>query len=543
MHLRNPLTCLVLIAVCFAVACQDGNDDHDDPDNSVDDDDVGLSDDDDDAAACPGVVWDYLTIDSVPAPPNPITGAESPPEFDKVKYFRFRADTAGAPPDEVNAVMIMLPGYSVGAGYLTYLAENLVALSCGRIEVWISERRHHLLEDTTGMDAAEAAKDPDLAYSYYYEGGQVNGSTFDGFLSAYGQQTDFLSEWGLELALKDIRRLIEQVPQAGRQTSVFLAGHSRGGFYVKAYAAHVFKDGHRGCDDLAGAILVDGESRYLPIFTKSLYETTINAVRRGILPRYITLPPFGPPVYTYFEIMAMTASEDFSNPDDPRLGPDGVYGKYGPFTYLLPLLYRFEDMTLTNEALLGYATDAESGLISLLLAGFGKLDGPTATDALGVYPTDSDHLYRWKHYNQVTPGEFSEIQDFIHGLYEGPSNAMDPYYGTRLDIDYWAAEFFENEDQWQSEYFLFKNSTMDAPVFVLGSRLLYEKSDHVFFYRSQLPPVRGQNLPRDQFGFDVMWHPEWEHLDTAFAVAKTNDFFQMILDWMEFFSTGTTRIP
>ena len=84
---------------------------------------------------------------------------------------------------------------------------------------------------------------------------------------------------------------------------------------------------------------------------------------------------------------------------------------------------------------------------------------------------------------------------------------------------------------------------MDAPIFALGSRLLSQKSDRLYFYRDQLPPVRGQSLPRDQFGFDVMWREDWEHLDTAFAVAQTNEFFDVVLQWMDFFSAGTVQVP
>jgi len=547
MLLRVFLILLSISLLCFLFSCGDDDDDSrgsDDDDDSQDDDHAGDDDDDDDDDdSCPKVIWDYITIDSYPAPANPVTGRESPPKYNKAKYFRFRGDTGHESPDEVEAILIMVPGYTVGVGYMSYMAKSLVELSCGRVEVWTAERRHHLLEDSTGMDAAEAAKDPDIAYSYYWEGGAIDGKTFDGFLNPYNSETGFLSEWGLDLSMWDIRKIIEQVPEESRQKTVYLSGHSRGVVYAKAYAAYEFDDGHKGRDDLAGLLMIDGESRFLPIFTKGIYETTINSLRKGLLPRYMTLPPFGPPIYTNFEILAMAASEDFTNPDDPRLGPDGVYGKFGPMAFLVPIMYRFKDVTLSNEAFLGWATDKESGLVGLLLAGFGKLDGPTATDFLGAYPTDANHIYKWKHYDQVDPIEFCEVQDFIKSLYEGPSNGMDPYYATRLDIDFYAAGIFETGGTWKSDYFLLDNGAMDVPVFALGSRLLSEKSDRLYFYRDQLPPVRGQNLPRDQFGFDILWRDDWEHLDTAFAIAQTNEFFHLAVDWMLEFSHGTVAIP
>ena len=546
MSLRPWMLFILLFALLFALSCATGSDDDNpNPPNRFDDDDVVDPDlrGDDDDALCPDVIREYLTIDSFAAPPNPITGDQTPEQYNKVKYFRYRADTGENPPAPADAIVILLPGYTVGVGYLAYTAQNLVALSCGRVEVWLMERRHHLLEDTHGMNVAEAAKDPDIAVGYYFEGKPVQGKTFDGFLDAYGPETGFLSEWGMDVAMQDIRTLIEQVPESARQQSVFLAGHSRGGAYVKAYGAYVFEDGHQGCDDVAGLILVDGESRYLPVFTESIYRATINAIRRGWLPRYMTFPPLGPPIYTYMEILALAASSDLADTGDPRLGPDGVFGNFGPMKIMVPLMYRYQDLTLTNEAFWGYATDTESGLIGLLTSSVGKLDGPTATDFLGVYPTDPNHVYRWKHYDEVSPTEYCEIQDFIHGLYEGPSNAMDPYYATRLDVDFYAAGILETDGQWQADHFLLRNSEMDAPVFLLGSHLLSEMSGRIDLYRDQLPPVRGQSLPRDQFGFDILWRTDWEHIDTAFAVAETNEFFAVILEWIKFFSEGSVQVP
>ncbi|MEZ4269594.1 MAG: hypothetical protein R3F39_24815 [Myxococcota bacterium] len=493
--------------------------------------------------SCPQVVRQYVEIPADPAPPNPVTGAETPPEFNVVRYIRYRAETGTAPPAEVDAILVVAPGFTVGSGYLSYMAQSLVAQSCGRVEVWLTERRHHLLEDPTGMNAAEAARDPRLAYGYYFEGAAVGGRTFAGILDAKGKGSEILSEWGLEIALKDLRRVIEQVPVAARQASVFLGGHSRGVAYVQAYAAYEFEPGHLGCDDLAGLVLIDGDSRYDEAMTEAAYLERLKRIREGSTPRYVNVPPASPEIYVFLEILALAASDDVATPGDPELGPDGQFGTLGPLQSLAPLLFRGLDIKMTNEAFWGFAADTESAILDILRSGLGKLDGATEVDELGAYPSDEGHLYRWKHYDQVEPAEFCEIQDLLHALYAGPSNAPDPYYAARLDQDFYVADRMDTEGTWREAYFPLRASAMNAPVYVLGSRLLSGEPERVTDYRDRIAPVRGQSLPRSEYGFEVSWKPEWEHIDTVFAVAETNPFFADVTAWMQRFSAGGVQVP
>lgn len=495
------------------------------------------------APSCPAVIREYVEIPGDPAPPNPVTGAVTPPAFNVVRYIRYRADSGDAAPYEADAILVVAPGFTVGSGYLGYMAKSLVALSCGRVEVWLTERRHHLLEDPVGMNAAEAARDPRLAYAYYFEGAEVGGKTFAGVLDPKGPATETLSEWGLDIALKDLHRVIEQVPAASRQASVFLGGHSRGVGYVQAYAAYEFEPGHLGCDDLAGLVLIDGDSRYDDAMTEADYLERLKRIREGTSPRYVNVPPASPEIYIFLEILALAASDDVTTPGDPELGPDGQFGTLGPLQSLAPLLFRGLDITMTNEAFWGFAADTESAILDILRSGLGKLDGPTEADELGVYPSDEGHLYRWKHYDQVEPAEFCEIQDLLHALYEGPSNAPDPYYAARLDQDFFAADHMNTAGTWRDAYFPLRASAMNAPVYVLGSRLLSGEPERVTDYQDRIAPVRGQALARSEFGFEVLWKPEWEHIDTVFAVAETNPFFADVIAWMQRFSGGVVQVP
>lgn len=495
------------------------------------------------SVACPAVVKQYLEIAGEPAPPNPVTGAQTPPEFNRVRYIRYRADTGNDPPLPANAVLIMLPGFTVGTGYLTYMARNLVEMSCGKVEVWLAERRHHFLEDPTGMIAAEKAGDPWIANGYYYEGLEVDGKVFAGFLDGNAPKSAMLSEWGLDIAMKDIRSVIRQVPETARQATVFLGGQSRGVAYVRAYAAYEFENGHLGCEDLAGLVLVDGDSQYKEGMDEEGYLEDLEEIRSGQKARFVTVPPAGPPIYAFLEILAMASSENFGDPTDPQLGPDGQFPEFGPLEPLLSLLFRQQKIQMTNEAFFGFATDTDSAVIDILRAGVGAMDGPIAEDTIGLYPSDPDHLYTWKHWDEVDPLDFCEIQDLLRSLWEGPSNATDPYYASRLDLDFFVADQLETAGTWRDKYFTLRSSDMDAPVYVLGSHILSEQPERVTLYRSQIAPVRGQDLPRSEYGFEILWKPEWEHIDTVFAVAETNDFFLGLVDWMQQYSKGVVQVP
>jgi hypothetical protein len=510
-------------------------------DDSVQDDDSDTLGDDDAAPQCPGVVWDYRVVDSVAAPDNPITQAQTPTQYNRVSYYRFRPDTGAAPPKDVAAILIVLPGFTVGSNYLNFMAQNLVDISCGEIEVWTVDRRNHQMEDTWGMQAAEQELDPDIAYGYYYEGAQVDGRTFQGYPNAFDSGSAMMSEWGMDVLMKDIRTVIEQVPADKRKTNVFLGGHSRGAAHIKVFGAYQFEDGSMGADQVAGLAMLDGESRYIPI-GEGLYKMGVLALRMGWLPRYYMVEPLGPALYHYMEILAMAGSDELADQGDPRLGPEGFYDKLGPARFFMPFLLRSTQIKMTNEAMFGFFFDKQTGPINLLHGNIGALDGPVDQDLLGTFPSDPDHIYRWLHYDQTDPLEFCEIQDMMHSYYKGPSHPTDPFYPTRLDLDFFAAGFLDLAGSWRENYFPVYNSQMDAPVYLLGSRVLSGLNRHEF-YRAQLPPVRGQSTPRDQFGFDVLMMPEWEHIDTIYAVVEDNPFYPDFLGWMEKFAEGRVQVP
>ena len=147
-------------------------------------------------------------------------------DCDYIRFTRYRPETVGMP-KEVEAVIVLIPGYMGGANSFDYIGRQLVSLAeadpaVGSLEVWAVDRRTNCLEDLSGMNAAEEAGDPGIAVDYYYHGREVSGHTFQGFLGE--PDVPFLSEFGLKLLMDDIETIITtMIPNAAdRKATVFI---------------------------------------------------------------------------------------------------------------------------------------------------------------------------------------------------------------------------------------------------------------------------------------------------------------------------------
>ncbi|MCZ7585181.1 MAG: hypothetical protein M5R36_18640 [Deltaproteobacteria bacterium] len=539
---------LLCVPMITSVGCGCGGDDDDDSSDVDDDADDDTSDDDDTAADDDddppfSVRWDYLLVD-VPAPPaNPTTLDETPASLNYVPVFRFRQETGDAPPRAVEAVLIIVAGYTAGANQIRSIAEEMVTLSEGAFEVWVPDRRFHLLEDVVGSNAAEAAGNPYLAYDYYYNGLEVNGRTFQGYFDPRSSDSAMMSEWGLDQEMIIYRRLLELIPEEARATNVFFGGHSRGAYFAQALAAYEFEDGKLGNDEIAGLILLDGGPRYEPDYTEAEYLDDIAGIRSGDLPRTTSFSFFTPGMYTFLEIFSMAAADGLGDPFDPTLGPDGVFPHNGPFTVLRPFMTRFHDVGLTNEAFVGLVADDEFGLLENFHGHMGRMTGgEICHDFLGDFPCEDGAMYSWLDYNEVEPHELMSVQKLITNIFEGPSNNADPYYPARIDIDFYVADVLETEGTWRDDYFRFRTSQVDAPVFVMGTHLVAD-TGLMEQYRDQLPPVRGYDMPRTDIGFDILYKDDWEHIDGLQVEPEYNDLYTQLADWVNTWSSGEVAVP
>ena len=502
---------------------------------------------DDEFPGEPVPVVEYVNLEADPAPPNPVTGAVTPPELNRIGFLRFRADTGDAPPRPVSAILLLLGGHTIGTNEFLHLGREMVRMSGGNVEVWAQERRSHFLEDNWGVNRAEDLRDPRIAQGYYFHDQEVDGRTFGGFLNPRGPETEMMSEWGLALEYADIHRILSLVPDGARQTAVFLGGHSRGVAFAEGYAAYLFPDGHRGKDDVAGLVLIDGGARGGGPQTAADYLQQIDDMRRGKMVRTFAIPfsAIAAPIYVELEIAAMAAADGLTDPDDPEMGPDGIWTGGATVLHALLDVASGRKVTVTNAALFGCLMDNQFALFDLLT---GQVGYPTG-GAIEHGPkrdrlAESGVVYSWLDGDQVDPPESGSIQLLFWGMFEGPSNVFDRYYAMRWDVELDTAGYgrFETEGTWRDAWFNERTSAVDVPVYALETSLLAGTGEFEA-YRDLLAPLRGQDRPRTEAGYHHLLVPQWGHLDPCFARREMNPFYPDLLEWLLETSTGTVRVP
>ncbi|MFE5398579.1 alpha/beta hydrolase [Streptomyces sp. NPDC056568] len=142
---------------------------------------------------------------------------------------------------DARRVLVLLGGREGGAGVFRHTARALASAG-DDLQVWAVDRREQNLADLSGF-----AESPEQATEYYLGGHyQVQ----DPAASA------FAAQWGLEVLLEDVRRVVREASDGGRR-DVVLGGVSVGGSEALLYAAWDF-DGTPGYRDLAGLAVVDG---------------------------------------------------------------------------------------------------------------------------------------------------------------------------------------------------------------------------------------------------------------------------------------------
>ncbi len=485
------------------------------------------------------IVREYALIPGESAPANPLTGATTPDELNVIPLFRFRKATPDGEPASARAIVIIQAGYVAGANQMFHIARSLVELSDGEVEVWVPDKRHTLLEDQFAMDLAESRRDPWLAYRYYILGEEVEGHTYHD-LDTWGPESDMMSEWGLDLWMKDMRRLVHLVPEDSRRTNVFIAGDSRGVAFAQAFAAYEFDDGAMGGDEIAGLILWDGAVRPDPNIDETTYPQAVEMIRAGTMRR---TEPMDAASTWFMEVFGMAATQGFGDPNDPALGPEGFFPDYAAFESIYWMLMRGRPITLTNEAFFGVVLDSDYLPYPKFMGHLGRLTGgPIREGLLGDVPTDVDAIYRWQRFDVCDPPELVDIQQLTRMLWEGPSNFTDLHYSARLDLDLQAAAPFESEGTWVHDYFQLSTSLVDAPVFALVS-LNYHGEGIMEAYRDALPPVRGHAEGRDEIGFVLIDYPQWSHLDAIAVEEDRNPVYPKLLAWLRNWSSGDVTVP
>jgi hypothetical protein len=375
-------------------------------------------------------------------------------DCDYIRFTRYRPETGGAP-KEVEAILILIPGFMGGANSFDYIGRQLVSMAeadagVGSLEVWALDRRPNCLEDLTGMNAAEAAGDPGIAVDYYYYGAEVGGHVFQGFLGE--PDVPYLSEFGLKLLMDDVQKIItEKLPEtADPKETVFVGGHSAGGGYASYFAGWDF-DGNEtteedaGFNSCAGLIGLDGRvaSRSGDYIEESEFTQRLAEIRSGAAARLNLLMGVTPEALALFELVGMSAH---MFPDEESiLGRDVPYSSSvvslmrllhsRDLTHYLTGTPAFSDFRYTNEAVLGIFFDDNFNPVGILQTSMGFLQGGPVVekdfpgdlaDLLGLFGIQKDGVFiPW---DAGAPSALGTGPLYSWVNFDEVGNALDPYY-------------------------------------------------------------------------------------------------------------------
>jgi pimeloyl-ACP methyl ester carboxylesterase len=159
-------------------------------------------------------------------------------------------------PARAKNVLVLEPGTSAGSAYFVPLAKWVLSKTTGW-QIWSVERRENLLEDQSQLNALKQGKTTSTQVYNYYLGYLKDPSVANHFQSIPNSSVAFAKQWGMNVAVEDLHRVIGAAKQRGGK--VVLGGHSLGGSVVTAYATWNF-NGRAGADDLAGLVYIDGGS-------------------------------------------------------------------------------------------------------------------------------------------------------------------------------------------------------------------------------------------------------------------------------------------
>jgi len=525
------------------------------------------------------IVEEVLIEDS----PYPRENGEIPGSFvlgwgdcDSIRFTRYRPETVG-PPKEVEAILVLIPGFMGGANSFDYIGRQLVSMAeadagVGSLEVWAVERRTNCLEDLTGMNAAEAAGDPSIAVDYYYHGLEVGGHVFQGFLGE--PDVPFLSEFGLKLLMDDVRKIIaEMLPStADPKETVFVGGHSAGGGYASFFAGWDFDgnettEGDAGFNKCAGLIGLDGTvgPRSGDFIEEAEYTQRLGDIRSGAAARLNLLMGVTPEALALFELIGMNAH---LFPDaESTLSQDVPYSRSvlnlmgllhsRDLTHFLTGTPAFSDFRYTNEAVLGAFFDDNFNPVGILQTSMGFLQGGAVVekefpgdlaDALGLFGIQKDGVFiPW---DAGPPSALGTGPLYSWVNFDEVGNASDPYYmdttGTLLYTS-WREEMVDIQDVAVS---LYRGDT-NFPEWYYTTRIGLDGQAACapyasgyglnFFHNDRINDLPLLNIRASD-------HEGYNHQDVLFAAAdrpshRESEVLGPMMDFVFANSTGSVTVP
>lgn len=431
------------------------------------------------AGPATGAVKDRVTTVATPAAPGPA-------EYNQVTVHEFGAKSA-------DHVLVLIPGTDGGAGNFTLDAEWLVK-NVPNLQVWAVDRRENVLEDTAMFEQGLAGtRTPQEVFDYYL-GWLAGASPPAHYEFLDSSQFAFAKEWGMEVALNDLRAVVQKARKGGKK--VVLGGHSVGASLAISYAAWDFK-GKPGYKDLAGTVLIDGGllGSFDPYNLAQAQEAVATLNQPDESP-FLDLLGIGFPEAAglFAEVGALFA----------KLDPTGDGSTLQNFPFL-PAEFK-PSVPATNRGVLGYAFDRDTSPpeLGLLHVNGGDLD-------TSVQPAD------W------ADGNITPVARIAEMFGQEPTNGVDWFFPRRITIDANGADQMKMNDVAKFLGLRLEHTAdIDLPFYVFqtddtdGDVL---KGARNFIRRTETTKAQATLVNRD---------PQTSHLDPLVAAPAKNDFLKTV---------------
>ena len=386
---------------------------------------------------------------TIPGAPGP-----GPSKYDKVFVTKFG-------PKSAKRVLVLMPGYYGGAGDFTLDAREIVKRVPG-LQVWALDRRSQALEDTraspTRSPGASASSRPSTTTS---AGSRTRRSSRTSSRSIR-RSSRFAKQWGLSLALQDVRRVVLSAKRQGKR--VILGGHSLGASMTVAYASWDF-DGQPGYKDLDGLVLIDGGLLGLVLDARprgdeegdqgARHRTGRSSTSSGSTSR-------GRPASSARSARCAVLKE----PTAPAIAQSFP---------LLPAQFK-PPIPATNRGLFGYAFDASTSPAALALIHV----------QAGTLGPNGDWV----------DGEVTPIERLAQTFGQEPANASEWYFPAKLSIDVDAANALTRNAQ--TDYLKLRpwhRRAVDLPLYALQTDLTHGR-----VLRGAKRFIAGSKVPRGALG-------------------------------------------
>jgi len=489
--------------------------------------------------------------------PLPDSAPAHPARCDSVSYLRFRNADGPKQAKRADGVVVTIPGFLGGAGSFDQLARNVVRTAAARgedVEFWALDRRANCLEDHTGVQASAEARDPKVAFDYYFGGQEVKGRRFGGFVSR--EDAAFLNDFGLDRTVRDwYTTVTSELPgQRRRERKLICGGHSLGGPLTAAFAGWDFDGdpstqadaGYEQCAGFVGldtTFAIDG-STGAPVGI-GIFNGLVGA--SGAAP-YVDAPPLTPRT---IQLVPISGAAAYTRPKSES-PINQLIPNTPEFDFTLRLLYSrdaanfatgqpsIRDFRLTNEAVLGGIFDDNSAGISILRSSLGFISGGPLTDknfpapdgTLALPEEPKGPLYGWQGHRRVgkngepvapndsgepytsRESEVTDIEQFARGSFEAPADFAEQYFPTRITTDVGAATAGDRSGDLSN---LRYDGIAERPALLIQAGDSDDNSGEDSGTPQEGDPPNGMPNSREVI------IPGYNHLDVVTAARKQND--------------------